>query len=305
MIPLVSAIVPAYNVERFLAEALDSALAQTLRESEIIITDDGSTDASGAIADRYAAMHPERIRVVHQANGGLVVARNAAIAVARGRYLALLDADDAWLPHHLEACVEVLERDADVGLAHANCENVDIDGRSLGISGRAWPSYGDPFLQILLRRSNVACCTAVFRHSLTNEIGAFDSAFNRLGCEDRDMWLRIAKVTGLRHLDSVHARYRILNTSMSNNLEKMQRARLLLVAKHTRDEPGRSQRRNAIAAVHNLAGGELIEAGQRALALKAYLRALTWNPFLYRAWRGTAGCLLRPLLLRSSGEHYS
>ncbi len=106
--PLVSVIVPVYNGERFLRAALDSALAQTCQDFEIIVIDDGSKDSSGAIADEYAARHPGKFIVIHQANGGLVVARNAGLAVARGRYMALLDADDEWLPHHLAASIEVL-----------------------------------------------------------------------------------------------------------------------------------------------------------------------------------------------------
>lgn len=296
MTPLASAIVPAYNAERFLAEALDSALAQSLQDSEIIVTDDGSTDATGAIADRYAAAHPQRVRVVHQANGGLVVARNSAVAVARGRYLALLDADDAWFPHHLEDSVAVLEKEAGIGLVHARVESVDIEGRTLADSRhRPWPSSCDAFIEILLRRHTVGCCTAVFRRSVIEEVGTFDPAFNRLGCEDRDLWLRIAKVAGLRYLNSFHARYRVLENSMSGNLEKMLRARLLLVAKHTQGPPGNGHRRQAIAAVHNLTGGELAQTGRYPSALKAYLMALARDPFLVPAWRGTMSCLLRTL----------
>lgn len=297
MAPIVSAIVPAYNAERFLAEALDSALAQTLQDIEVIVVDDGSADSTGAIADRYAALHPGHVRVVHQANGGLVAARNAAIEAARGRYLALLDADDAWLPHHLAASTEVLDQHEEIGLVHANIECMDAGSGSLGRYGatrRRRHFQGDAFTRILLRRGNVACPTAVFRRSLVEQVGPFDPVFNRLGCEDRDMWLRIAKVTGLRHLDSVHARYRIHDTNMSANLERMRKARLLLVERHTSDGPGRPLRRKAIAAVHNLEAVELFYAGRRLRALGAYSRALGWNPFDGATWRGMAVCLVRP-----------
>src|SRR3954463_10953200 len=94
---LVSAIIPLYNSERFLAQTLDSALAQSWRNLEIIIVDDGSTDASAAIADHYAREYPDAIRVIHQRNEGLCHARNTAMAAARGDCFALLDADDIWL----------------------------------------------------------------------------------------------------------------------------------------------------------------------------------------------------------------
>lgn len=292
MMPLVSAIVPVYNADRFLAEALDSALAQTFRNIEIIVVDDGSTDASGAIADHYAAAHPGRVRVIHQANAGLVPARNAAIAVARGRYLALLDADDVWLPGHLAESVDALEQDVSIGLVHANVRFIDSGSRVYGdVPKRVWRIGDDAFIEILLRRRNVACPTAVFRRSVIDEVGTFDPVFNRLGCEDRDLWLRIAQVSGLRYIDAVHAHYRTHDANMSSRIDKMQRARLLLVERYTGGNRG--LRRRAVAAVHNSSGDELLCAGDRRHALVAYLRALAWRPGMRKAWWGVACCLLR------------
>ena len=125
--PLVSVIVPVYNGERFLRAALDSALAQTFQDIEIIVVDDGSKDSSGAIADEYAARNPGKFVVIHAQNGGVVPARNAGIAVARGRYLAMLDADDEWMPHHLAASVALLEKNSSVGLVHANIERINAE----------------------------------------------------------------------------------------------------------------------------------------------------------------------------------
>jgi glycosyltransferase involved in cell wall biosynthesis len=194
--PLVSAIVPVYNGERFLRAAFDSALAQTLQNIEIIVIDDGSTDSSGAIADEYAARHPGRFVVIHQANGGLVIARNAGLAVARGRYVALLDADDVWLPHHLAACVDVLEKRADVGLVHANIERINIDGSKRLAVKRFWKiDDPDAFATVYLRREHVSCSTVVLRRDVLDRVGHFDVAFNRIGCEDRDLWLRCAAET--------------------------------------------------------------------------------------------------------------
>lgn len=293
--PSVSAIIPVYNAERFLAEALDSALAQTLQNLEIIVVDDGSTDASGAIADRYAAAHPQKIRVIHQQNGGLVMARNTAIAAAMGRYLALLDADDVWLPHHLAAAIEVLEREDEVGLVHANIDYIDAEGCVRAGSTRFWHPDDEAFMAVLLRHKNVSCPTVVFRRALIDEVGAFDPVFNRLGCEDRDLWLRIAKVSELRYLDSAHARYRWHGTNMSSNLDKMMRARLLLVERHTATGSDPSLRNHAIAAVHAGIGDErFYDVGQRLPAIVAYARALARRPFMKKAWRGIARCLLRP-----------
>ncbi|NTU70911.1 MAG: glycosyltransferase [Coriobacteriia bacterium] len=92
--PVISVIVPAYNVEDYLPECLDSVLAQTFRDFEIVLIDDGSTDTTPAIADRYASAHPGVIRSLHKPNGGLSDARNHGIDLARGEFLAFVDGDD-------------------------------------------------------------------------------------------------------------------------------------------------------------------------------------------------------------------
>ena len=107
--PNVSVIMPAYNVERYIADSIDSVLAQTYTDFELIIVDDGSTDGSRAIAERYRANHPDRIVVVSQENRGLAGARNTALRVASGRVFALLDSDDGWHPTFLESQMRLLE----------------------------------------------------------------------------------------------------------------------------------------------------------------------------------------------------
>ena len=87
---------PAYNAEPYLAEAIESVLAQTYADTELVIVNDGSTDGTLAIAERYRAQHPDRVRIVNQANQGLAAARNAGLRAATGAVFALLDSDDGW-----------------------------------------------------------------------------------------------------------------------------------------------------------------------------------------------------------------
>lgn len=96
--PLVSCVVPVYNGEAYLGEAIDSILAQTWRPLEIIVVDDGSTDDSAAVAEAYGA----KVRVIRQANAGCATARNAGLAAATGEFVAFLDADDLWHPEKLQ-----------------------------------------------------------------------------------------------------------------------------------------------------------------------------------------------------------
>lgn len=102
----VSIIIPVYGVENYLERAVDSALAQTLREKEIILVDDGSPDGSPAICDRYAQEYPNLVRVIHQENQGLGMARNAGVRIAKGEYIAFLDSDDTVEPEMYETLYE-------------------------------------------------------------------------------------------------------------------------------------------------------------------------------------------------------
>lgn len=110
-----SILVPVYNAEVYLEECIDSALKQTERDFELILVDDGSSDHSGAICDRYAAELPERVKVIHQVNRGLILARRAGVAAAEGKYCLFLDADDTIAEDTLETVKRTIESEkADV-----------------------------------------------------------------------------------------------------------------------------------------------------------------------------------------------
>ncbi len=129
--PLLSVIIPVYNVEEFLAEALDSVLAQTYTNLEIIVVDDGATDSSPAICDEYARRH-KSITVIHQANGGLGNARNVGARAATGTYIAFMDSDDLIYPHSYEVMVRSLEASGS-DMVTGNCERFN--------SARTWPAW--------------------------------------------------------------------------------------------------------------------------------------------------------------------
>src|SRR5688572_27575577 len=110
MPPSVSILMPAYNAEKFLAAAIDSVLAQSLPDWELIVCDDGSTDLTRAIVGGY--QRDARVELVAQVNQGAAAARNLALRAARGAYLALLDADDMWPPDYLARMLPILKNDA-------------------------------------------------------------------------------------------------------------------------------------------------------------------------------------------------
>lgn len=109
--PLFSVLVPAYNIESLIRQTLESALAQTIQDLEIVVVDDGSSDKTTEVVHSFT---DPRIRLIHQANAGVSAARNRAIAEARGKYVAFLDGDDVWLPFHLETALRFFEAYPDI-----------------------------------------------------------------------------------------------------------------------------------------------------------------------------------------------
>ena len=155
-----SVIIPVYNVEKYLGECVDSLLNQTLRDMEIILVDDGSTDASGDIADRCAARHPDRIRCLHVDNGGQGRARNFALPMAKGEYLGFVDSDDWVLPEMYEKLIAAAER---TGADIAACDFLERydDGSENEVPG-AFQDHPLSFAG--------SCCNKVFRAELVKDL---------------------------------------------------------------------------------------------------------------------------------------
>jgi glycosyltransferase involved in cell wall biosynthesis len=127
MLPVISVIITSYNYARFVDEAIQSVLDQTYQDFEVIVVDDGSTDDTRSVLDRFG----DRITCIYQANQGKSIALNRGIAVSRGRYLAFLDSDDCWLPHSLQARLAAFEDDPELGVVYGRTLVIDETGRVL------------------------------------------------------------------------------------------------------------------------------------------------------------------------------
>lgn len=143
--PLVSVIVPVYNIAAYLPTCIDSILAQTYERFELLLIDDGSTDESGSICDRYAAKD-SRVRVVHQINSGISVVRNTGLDLAQGEFISFVDGDDSLVPDAYETCLRAYQAHPDVHLVRFSatpfCEDKSVDtGRSV------WGSSADLLLK--------------------------------------------------------------------------------------------------------------------------------------------------------------
>lgn len=228
-VPRVSVIMPAYNVAEFIGIAIDSVLAQTFSDLELIVVDDGSTDETASIVQqRQAADGRGLVHLIRQSNQGLAAARNAALAVAKGECFALLDSDDLWEPSFLASQMSVLDRDAGVAIVTGNARY--IGGPEHGAPVRPHPDpRPDPNLRTILGDERAVFIMSVFRRSVFDRIGGFKPKFRTN--EDYDFWLRAASA-GFRFVrnSAPLAGYRIRAESLSADEVRMLRGILAVYA---------------------------------------------------------------------------
>lgn len=202
--PLVSVVIPAYDAAAYIPAALDSVLAQTLANYEIIVVNDGSPDTP--LLEEALQPYFGRVRYIKQENGGPGSARNTGIRASRGRYVAFLDSDDIWLPKHLASQIEIFESDPSLGLVYANAVQIK-DDRLVGVSFDRTPqSLPVNFDSLLREQSTVNTSSAVVSREALVAAGMFDEQFRR--CEDYDLWLRLAaagvRMTFTREIQIAH-----------------------------------------------------------------------------------------------------
>ena len=193
--PRFSVLMAAYNVAGMIGEAIASVQAQTERDWELIVVDDGSTDDTAARVQPFLA--DPRVRLIRQENRGLSGARNTALGAARAPLISILDADDLYLPSYLETMGNALERDGGAGFAYTDPWLLDdFTGRIRRRSGMAdqrppVPPPADPRALLLeLVERNFVFVAATVRRSAFEAVGDFDTRLR--SCEDYLLWLRIA-----------------------------------------------------------------------------------------------------------------
>ena len=273
--PRVSVVIPCFNAERFLAAALDSALAQDGPSLEVLVADDGSTDGTPAVLARYAG----RVRVLHQDHRGPAAARNACLRAARGEYVALLDADDRFRPGKLARQAAVLDARPDIGLVSTGWVVVDAGGRPLPQQG--WSrEEGDVRRRLLL--GNLAHPVAVMlRRTQALDAGGFDESLQVN--EDWDLFLRLA-LRGARWacVDEPLCEYRVHGGQSHRRVRMVYETRLRILDK-TFGAPEfpaelREARADAYFEAHLTGAAELFVAGEPVAAEAAFRAAMRERP---------------------------
>lgn len=207
---LVSIIIPVYNAERFLERTLNSVLAQTYKEFEVILVDDRSTDKSAQIIAKYAALHPEIKYHLQEKNMGAAVARNTALEMAKGRFVAFLDSDDEWYPEKLESQLKLL-KEKNMFFAYTAIEMID---ESDNITKGKREVKEEVDYKFLLRNTMIATSSVLIDR---NRFGDFRMPLRR-GGQDYATWLQLLR-TGEKAcgINKVLVKYRQTNNSLSSN----------------------------------------------------------------------------------------
>ena len=212
MIGDVSVVIPAYNAARFIAEAIDSALAQTRPPREVIVVDDGSTDDTAAVVAGFG----DRVTYVHQANARQAAARNRGARHAACEVLAFLDADDVWRKEKLARQLAVLERSPDVGAVTCSMQEIGVDGQLGAV--RAAGARGRCYRQILLGQVPIgAGSTWVVRRAVFTAVGGFGETLSP--CEDTDFAWRAATLTNLESVEEPLVLYRVHGANTHANVD--------------------------------------------------------------------------------------
>ena len=215
--PTISVTMAVCNVERFLAASIESVLQQTFTDFEFVIVDFGSTDRSKAIVAAYMAKD-DRIKFHEVLGIGLVGARNAACSYARGRYIAVMDADDVCLPERLLLEFEFMEKNQSVGLVGGAAEWIDAGGKSLGI--HEGPNKDCDIRLALIDHCPFCHPTVLIRKDALDLVGGYRSAFSV--SHDYDMELRLAEHFQLANLKQVVLRYRVHGSQISLRRQREQ-----------------------------------------------------------------------------------
>ena len=289
---------PVYNTARYLPAAVESILAQTFSEFEFIIIDDGSTDRSGKILEKYAAQD-DRIHLIRRANQGISKTRNQLLEQASGELVAIMDADDIALPDRFACQVDFLRTHAGVVCVGSALDWIDERDRYLG---HCEMPQSDAEIQSLLVGGISMLhhpCTMARRSALL-QVGGYDESMT--ASIDLDLWLRLGEVGKLANLPETLLQYRLHSQSITHKRQQRQADDAYAACQRAWQRRGITGEfvREPADHLHQhdflLNCGWLgFKAGQRSLAQRCGVGAIAAQPFSKAAWNLLACAMLKPL----------
>ena len=290
-VPTVSIVMPVYNAERYVAESVDSILAQTYRDFEFIIVNDGSTDRTHEILSGYAS-RDDQINLISRPNTGIVGALNDGLDAVRGRYVARMDSDDLAMPQRLDEQVRFLEEHHDVVIVGTDVLIIDEDGDAMWTDHKPTDHGQIDAALIDGRSATIVHPSAMMRRDAVEKVGPYRR--DTQWVEDLDYFLRLGEIGRLANLSRVLLKYRLHPQSVNHRRRREQQQLVERVLAAACDRRGITFDREKFAGMRPIASRD---AQHRDWALKAYgcghhktgrkhgLKAVRCNPGSLRNWR--------------------
>lgn len=277
---LVSVIMPAYNAERHIAESIQSVLDQTYKNWELVVVDDGSTDGTAEIVQRFAS-NEKRVLCIFQQNSGQGKARNTGVDSSSGELIAFLDSDDLWLPEKLERQVQtLLATKADV--IYSDVVIFYEPGAGSGptefpiATGRI---EGSQMFDLLLLQNRIPILSAALRKEVFSSNGPFEESAPYQGCEDYDLWLKIAARGALFYgMSDKLVRYRRHDMATTHRESKVLKPMLRVIQRHINGgNLTEHQKQTRLRGLYRGLIRSLLEEGERAEAQALLKEFAAWD----------------------------
>jgi len=295
--PKVSVIIPTYNYGKYIEKAIDSVLAQTYKDYEIIVVDDGSTDNTREIME---SNYKNEVRYFYQENTGAPAARNKGIRASKGEYLAFLDADDYFEPQSLEKKVSLLETNKDIGWVYSDWDYLDIQGNVLKLAS-SQSSFASKnklrgnIFKDMLRGTLISTPAVLICKTWIEEVGGFDERLNAF--QDYDLWLRISYRHEIEYVDEVLAHMRVHDESISVT-QPPYPARAIINRKIEQNYGDHIQSLGIEwckikASEYNYWGTVSLQKGDIKQAIKHYKSSIKKHPFQKRVYLQTIKAYLK------------
>jgi len=231
--PLVSVIIPAYNAQPYIDQALATVAAQTYRPLEVLVADDGSTDGTARCVERWrnAGLPVEWIEG-RDRSGRPSVPRNRALRVARGELVAFLDADDLWTSRKIEDQVAAMQAHPDLVLVYSMLRTFGATTIGAPVFGlKPWPTRAALDRSTLEHANTIPCSSVLARRTVLTALGGFDEDPHLQAVEDFDLWLRVSELGPIGFIPRVHGYYRVHASGISRNSDEQRRRAEYLVRK--------------------------------------------------------------------------
>lgn len=228
--PKISVVMPVYNAQAYLQEAIESILNQTFTYFEIIIVDGSSTDKSYEIIQKYAKADIRIVAIKTEKNLGLIKTLNMAIGIAKGKYIARMDADDISLPDRLIKQFDYMENNPEIGISGGTMQIIDNKGKSIGV--RKYHLNDEQIRKNIFRYSPFSHPLIIIRRAILDKSGFYDQNYNH--AEDYELYFRIGEYSKFGNLDATLLKYRVHNNSITiSKIQKMEAMTLEIREKYS------------------------------------------------------------------------